>query len=85
MTIFLNKVKKNIFLLVLVVIFILVLCKSKLAIAAVLNASSIYFTKVFPCMFIFYTLGDLLINYGIFKIFNSVVGRIIVIRFSKWK
>lgn len=77
MTIFLNKIKKNTILIVLLVIFILVLCKSKLVITTIIKATSIYFNNVFPCMFIFYTLGDLLINYDIYKVFNTVFGKIL--------
>ena len=77
MTIFLNKLKKNHILIVLLVIFILVICKSKLVITTVRDASSIYLNNVFPCMFIFYTLGDLLINYNIYKAFNTTFGKIL--------
>lgn len=70
MTIFLNKISKNIILIELFVIFIFILCKSTLVITTVKDASKIYFNNVFPCMFIFYTLGDLLINYDLYKIFN---------------
>ena len=34
-----------------------------------INAATLFFTKLFPCMFIFYTLQDLLLNYGILKLF----------------
>ena len=71
MTIFLNKIKKNTILIILLVIFILVICKSKLVINSVISSTSIYFNNVFPCMFVFYTLGDLLINYDIYKLFNT--------------
>lgn len=77
MTIFLNKIKKNIILIILLVIFILIICKSPLVVSSVINASKIYFNNVFPCMFIFYTLGDLLINYNFYKVFNTRIGILI--------
>jgi len=75
MTIFLNKIRKNIILMVIFVIFILVICKSKLVITTVIKATNIYFSNVFPCMFVLYTLGDLLINYDIYKVFNTISGK----------
>lgn len=77
MTIILNKLKKNMILLVLLVIFILIICKSPLVVTSVVYASKIYFRNVFPCMFTFYTLGDLLINYNLYKVFNTTFGKII--------
>lgn len=77
MTIILNKLKKNMILIILIVTFIIILCKSKLVINSVLEATNIYFNNVFPCMFIFYTLGDLLINYNIYKIFNTIFGKLL--------
>ncbi len=77
MTIFFNKIRKNIVLIVLIVIFITVICKSKLVITSVIYSTSIYFNNVFPCMFIFYTLGDLLINYNIYKVFNTFFGKVL--------
>lgn len=77
MTTIFNKIKKNIVLISLLVIFILVICKSTLVVSTVINASKIYFYNVFPCMFAFYTLGDLLVFYNIYKVFNTTLGKII--------
>ena len=77
MTIFFNKIKKNMILIELILILILVICQSKLVITTVIKATKIYFYNVFPCMFIFYTLGDLLINYDICIVFNTFFGKIL--------
>ena len=69
MTTNLKKIVNNIPLLFLNIIFFALLKDADLVLKSSINAATLFFTKLFPCMFIFYTLQDLLLNYGILKLF----------------
>lgn len=64
-----KKIVNNIPLLFLIIIFFALLKDADLVLKSSINAATLFFTKLFPCMFIFYTLQDLLLNYGILKVF----------------
>lgn len=73
MTNILNKFKKNIFLLFLICIFFSIIYKSKLVLSSTNLCLQLFTNNLFPSVFIFYTLSDLLVNYDILKIFKSSI------------
>lgn len=72
MTTNLKKFTTNIPLIFLLVTFFLIICQANNVISTIIDATTLFFTKLFPCMFIFYTLSDLLLNYGILNIFTKL-------------
>ncbi len=67
-----KKITNSIPLIFLLVTFFLTLCQATSVMNIVIETSYLFLTKLFPCMFIFYTLSDLLLNYGIINIFNRL-------------
>lgn len=70
MTTIFNNFTKKIFLFTLILLFIMIIFNSKLVIFSVKETSIIFFNNLFGPIFIFYTLSDLLVNYGFLKILN---------------
>lgn len=75
-----NNLKKftiNLPIFFLLVTFFFVICQADATIRVIIDTSVLFFTKLFPCMFIFYTLSDLLLNYGILNIFIKLFKNIL--------
>ena len=70
MTIFFNNFTKKVVLFTIFVLFILIILNSKLALFSVKESMISFFNNLFGPIFIFYTLTDLLVNYGFLSFLN---------------
>lgn len=72
----LKKIKTFLILLFLVGCFSYALLNSSIVMEDVMEAVNMFVYRLFPAMFFFYTLSDLLINYGFVKVLDLLFGRV---------
>jgi len=68
----LKKIKSLLILIFLFTVLLYALVNSSIIIVDVLESLDIFINKLFPAMFFFYTLADLLINYGFVRVLEIV-------------
>ncbi len=72
----LKKLKSLLILIFLFSVLAFTLINSNLVIEDVLEASTMFINKLFPAMFLFYTLSDLLINYGLLNVLEPIFNKL---------
>ena len=71
-----KKIKTFIIITILLLCLLYSLINPKLIISDIINATNIFLNNLFPSMFFFYTIGDLLVNYNFIKILELTLNKL---------